>query len=217
RTMSAAEADKDVADDRPAPSPAQAAPRARGVPAIQVVFRGNQEIARNGAERMIDMMRAARRNESYMVMLTRGFPSHPEGILAMTAVNVATQSQVSGSTLGRFFTVVLVMWMVAAGSIAAMDIIAGEKERGTLETIITTSAGRTEIVTAKQLAICAVALSITFIQVLNALVYVKLRLISLPESFVIDLSLKSVAQLFVLFIPLAAALSAALLIISAYA
>ena len=121
---------------------------------------------------MIDMMRAARRNESYMVMLTRGFPSHPEGILAMTAVNVATQSQVSGSTLGRFFTVVLVMWMVAAGSIAAMDIIAGEKERGTLETIITTAAGRTEIVTAKQLAICSVALSITFIQVLNALVYV---------------------------------------------
>jgi sodium transport system permease protein len=152
-----------------------------------------------------------------MVMLNRGFPSHPEGILAMTAVNVATESQVSGSTLGRFFTVVLVMWMVAAGSIAAMDIIAGEKERGTLETIITTAAGRTEIVTAKQLAICSVALSITFIQVINALVYVKLRLITLPQSFVIDLSVKSVAQLLLLFIPLAAALSAALLIISAYA
>jgi len=217
QTMSVEDADKDVADDKLVPSTAQTAPRPTGVPALQVVYRANQEIARNGAERMIDMMRTARRNESYMVMLTRGFPSHPEGILAMTAVNVATESQVSGSTLGRFFTVVLVMWMIAAGSIAAMDIIAGEKERGTLETIITTAAGRTEIVTAKQLAICSVALSITFIQVLNALVYVKLRLISLPESFVIDLSMKGVAQLFALFIPLAAALSAALLIISAYA
>jgi sodium transport system permease protein len=216
RTLGVVDADKDVADDA-LPSGIQAAPRPTGVPAIQVVFRGNQEIARNGAERMIDMMRAARRNESYQIMLTRGFPSHPEGILAMTAVNVATQSQISGSTLGRFFTVVLVMWMVAAGSIAAMDIIAGEKERGTLETIITTAAGRTEIVTAKQLAICSVALSITFIQVLNALLYVKLRLIAVPQSFVIDLSMKSVAQLLVLFIPLAAALSAALLIISAYA
>lgn len=217
RTMNVADADKDVADDAPAPPGSQTAGRPTGVPALQVVFRGNQEIARNGADRMIDMMRAARRNESYMIMLTRGFPSHPEGILAMTAVNVATESQVSGSTLGRFFTVVLVMWMVAAGSIAAMDIIAGEKERGTLETIITTAAGRTEIVTAKQLAICSVALSITFIQVINAIVYVKLRLITLPQSFVIDLSVKSVAQLLLLFIPLAAALSAALLIISAYA
>jgi sodium transport system permease protein len=217
RTMTVAEADKDAAANSPDQSGPQTASLPTGVPAVQVVYRGNQEIARTGAERMIDMMRAARRNESYTVMLTRGFPSHPEGILAMTAVNVATESQVSGSTLGRFFTVVLVMWMVAAGSIAAMDIIAGEKERGTLETIITTAAGRTEIVTAKQLAICSVALAITFIQVLNALLYVKLRLISLPQSFVIDLSMTNVAQLLLLFIPLAAALSAALLIISAYA
>src|SRR4029079_19693972 len=127
--------------DEPA-SGTPAALRPTGVPALPVVFRGNEEVARSGAERMVEMMRAARRNESYMVMLTRGFPSHPEGILAMTAVNAATESQVSGSPLGRFFTVVPVMWMVAAGSIAAMDIIAGEKERGTLEIIITTAAGR---------------------------------------------------------------------------
>jgi sodium transport system permease protein len=216
RTLTVEDANKDVAADEPG-SGVQAAPRPTGIPALQVVFRGNQEINRSGAERMIDMMRAARRNESYMIMLTRGYPSHPDGILAMTAVNLATQSQVSGSTLGRFFTVVLVMWMVAGGSIAAMDIIAGEKERGTLETIITTAVGRNEIVTAKQLAICSVALAITFIQVLNALLYVKLRLISLPENFVIDLSMTSVAQLLILFIPVAAALSGALLIISAYA
>lgn len=216
RTVSAEDADKDVADDPPG-SRTQAPTRVTGVPALQVVFRANQEIARNGAERMLDMMQAARTNESYMVMVARGFPSHPDGILAMTAKSVATASQVSGSTLGRFFTVVLVMWMVAAGSIAAMDIIAGEKERGTLETLVTTAAGRTEIVTAKQLAICSVALSVTLIQLLNALVYVKFRLIGLPQSFVIDLPMTSVAQLLLLFIPLAAALSAALLIISAYA
>jgi sodium transport system permease protein len=218
RTLSIEDADKDVADD-PVDPPGSGSPTLRptGVPSLQVVYRGNQEIARNGAERLVDMMRAARRNESYMAMIQRGFPSHPDGILAMTASNVATESQVSGSTLGRFFTFVLVMWMVAAGSIAAMDIIAGEKERGTLETLITTAAGRAEIVTAKQLAICAVALSITFIQVLNALIYIRFRLIDLPKSFLIDLPMTSVVQLLILFIPLAAALSAALLIISAYA
>jgi sodium transport system permease protein len=216
RTTSVEEADQ-TAEAAPPVIPGVASPRVSGVPALQVVYRGNQEVARTGAERLVEMMRAARRNESYSIMLTRGFPSHPEGILAMTAVDVATKSQVSGSTLGRFFTVVLVMWMLAAGSIAAMDIIAGEKERGTLETLITTAAGRTEIVTAKQLAICAVALSITLIQVLNVLLYVQFQLISLPQGFVIELSMTSVLQLLLLFIPLAAALSAALLIISAYA
>jgi sodium transport system permease protein len=191
--------------------------RIEGVPGLQVVYRGSQQIALLGAERMVDMMRAARRNESYSIMLSRGFPSHPEGILALTATNVATEAQVSGSNLGRFFTVVLVVWLVAAGAIVAMDIIAGEKERGTLETLITTGAGRAEIATAKHFAIWTVGLVITFTQIVYALVYIRLRVIQLPPNFAIDLSAQSILQLFILFVPLAAAIAGALLIVSAHA
>jgi sodium transport system permease protein len=186
------------------------------VPAVRVVYRGNQDLARRGAQRMIELMRTARRHQSYTRLLDGGFPSHPDGILAMTAQNVATESQVSGSNVGRFFTFVLLIWMAAAGSIAAMDIIAGEKERGTLETLITSAAGRTEIVTAKQLTISTVALGITLIQTLNALLYVKFRIIRLPEGFDLSVSMGTVLQLFALYIPMAAAIAAALLIISAH-
>ena len=222
RTLTAEDADKAAAaddDDEPQGSipGTQPAPVITGVPGLQVVYRGSQEIGRRGAERMVDMMRAARRNESYSVMIQRGFPSHPEGILAMTASDVATESQISGSNLGRFFTVVLVVWLIAACSIVATDIIAGEKERGTLETLITSGVGRTEIVAAKHLAIWMVGLVITISQVLYALLYIRLRVIQLPANFAIDLSAQSIAQLFVLFVPLAAAIAAALLIVSAYA
>src|SRR5688572_5083049 len=220
RTMTVAEADQVATEDNEAEVPAGSAQpleRLTGVPALQVVYRGSQQIAQTGAERMVEMMRAARRNESYSVMLSGGFPSHPEGILAMTASNVATETQISGSNLGRFFTVVLVVWLVAAGSIVAMDIIAGEKERGTLETLITSGAGRAEIATAKHLAIWTVGLVITFTQVLYALIYIRLNVIQLPDNFEIDLSPQSIAQLFVLFVPLAAAIAGALLIVSAYA
>jgi sodium transport system permease protein len=98
-----------------------------------------------------------------------------------------------------------------------MDIIAGEKERGTLETLITSGAGRAEIATAKHLAIWTVGLFITFTQVVYALIYIRLNVIRLPDNFAIDLSAQSIAQLFVLFVPLAAAIAAALLIVSAYA
>ena len=217
RTLTAEEADKAAkADDTPVPG-VETTPTVTGVPGMQIVYRGSQEIPRAGAQRMSDMMRAARRNESYSILISRGFPSHPDGILATTNVNVATESQISGSNIGRFFTVILVVWIVAAGSIAAMDIIAGEKERGTLETLITTGAGRTEIATAKHLAICTVGIVITFMQVLYALAYIRLRIIQLPPGFAIDLSAQSVLELFILFIPLAAAIAAALLIVSAYA
>ena len=218
RTMNIAEADQAAEDDDDTPTlGSQPVERVTGVRGLQIVFRGSQQVARTGAERMVDLMRAARRNESYTIMFSSGFPSHPEGILAMTASNVATDSQISGSNLGRFFTVVLVVWLVAAGSIVAMDIIAGEKERGTLETLITSGAGRTEIATAKHLAIWTVGLAITITQVLYALIYIRLNVIQLPDNFEIDLSPQSIAQLFVLFVPLAAAIAAALLIVSAYA
>ena len=58
---------------------------------------------------------------------------------------------------------------------------------------------------------------ITFTQVLYALIYIRLNVIQLPANFAIDLSAQSIAQLFVLFVPLAAAIAAALLIVSAYA
>src|SRR4030095_7389967 len=90
----------------------QRTPPVTGVPGLEVVFRGSQQIARLGAERMVDMLRAARRNESYSTLLSRGFPSHPDGILATTNTDLATESQISGSNLGRFFTVVLVVWIV---------------------------------------------------------------------------------------------------------
>src|SRR5688572_25879580 len=187
QTLAEEEASRSVL---PATSPTVApADRVVGVPAVQVIYRGNQDLAGRGARRMIEMLRAARRNESYSRLLVSGFPSHPEGILAMTAQNIATESQVSGSYVGRFFTLVLLMWMTAAGSIAAMDILAGEKERGTLETLITSAAGRAEIATAKQLTICTVALAITLVQTLNALFYIKADLIAVPEGFDLSVSL----------------------------
>ncbi len=55
----------------------QPLPRIEGVPGLQVVYRGSQQIARLGAERMVDMMRAARRNESYSDHALQGIPFSP--------------------------------------------------------------------------------------------------------------------------------------------
>jgi sodium transport system permease protein len=98
-----------------------------------------------------------------------------------------------------------------------MDIVAGEKERGSLETLLTTAARREEIVAAKQLAILAVALVITLIQVANILVYLNLKVIELPQDWIIEVQPITIITLLFLFIPFAAFFSAILLMISAYA
>src|SRR5213079_491099 len=53
----------------------------------------------------------------------------------------------------RLFPFMLVMWSLAGALYPAVDLCAGEKERGTMETLLITPAGREEIVLGKFLTI----------------------------------------------------------------
>lgn len=56
-------------------------------------------------------------------------------------------------SLGRAFPLLLVMWLVAGCIQPAVDLTAGEKERGTMETLLISPAERSEIVLGKFLAV----------------------------------------------------------------
>jgi len=191
--------------------------RVSGVPLITVVYRGNQDISNNGRGRIIELLELARQRDTELALAEHGFAGDPHQLFIISTTNLATGGQVTGLTVGRFITAILVMLMLTGGSVAALDIIAGEKERGTLETLLTTAAGRTEIVAAKQFAISSIALAITLIQALNFFVYIKLKLINLPEGFNLELSTSMALTLLLLFAPLAITLGSILLMLSAYA
>ena len=220
RTMTGEEADRRPPreDNAPPGRPGEQAPqRLKGVPLVEVVYRADRDASDGAHDRMLALLRLARRNDSEILLRGRGFPGASKQLFAVEDANVATPGQVTGSTVGRFITLFLVALMFTGGAVAAMDIISGEKERGTLETLLTTAAGRTEIVTAKQLAITSVGLVITLIQGLNFLVYIRLKVIELPRNFDLQLSTGMALTLLLLFIPLAATVASILLMISAYA
>ena len=99
----------------------------------------------------------------------------------------------------------------------AIDSIAGEKERGTLETLLTTAASRGEILVAKHLGVLAIALLITLLQSANLLVYVGLKLLPLPANLAAAVTPGTVALLFFMYLPVAALVASVLLLISGYA
>jgi sodium transport system permease protein len=195
------------------PAPA----RLQGVPLMNVVYRGDLDASDNAHNRISSLLRLARQRDSQASLVAHGFPGNPKELFSTEDVSTATNTQVTGSTVGRFITLFLVMMMFTGGAVAAMDIISGEKERGTLETLLTTAAGRSEIVVAKQAAITSVGLVITLMQGLNFLLYIKLRFIDLPKDFDLQLPTGMAITLLLLFIPLAATIASVLLMISAYA
>ncbi len=219
-TVTADEADKLPAKTRTASSGASAtaAPRRlTGVPLVNIVYREDRDTSDTAHSRMLSLLRIARQKDAQSLLVSHGFAGEPGQLFAVEESNMATSGQVTGSAVGRFITLFLVMMMFTGGAVAAMDIIAGEKERGTLETLLTTAASRGDIAAAKQLAITSVALVITLLQGLNFILYIRLKLIALPNDFNLQLPTGMALTLLLLYIPLAATIASVLLMVSAYA
>lgn len=77
--------------------------------------------------------------------------------------NVATQRQLSGLLLASLLPFFIAMWAVVGGMSVAVDLAAGEKERGTLESLLVTPPTREAIVVGKFLAVLAASLGAVII------------------------------------------------------
>ena len=189
-------------------------PALPGVPAITVVYRADRDASETGARTMRDRLRDARRELRDVTLRERGLPVAPKTVGAVATADVATAAEVTGLKLGRFATLFLLLFVLSGGAVVATDTLAGEKERGTLETLLTTAVSRREVIVAQLLLILAVALMITLIQVANLLVYVGFKLVPAPENFAAAITPARALLLLVLYLPVIALASSVLLLTS---
>jgi sodium transport system permease protein len=207
------ESDERSADDEESRSEKPIA----GVPAITIVFRGDRDDSGEGARRMAELLQSSRRALRLVELREHGLSVRGEDLGAVSESNVASAAQVTGLQLGRFVTLFLLMFVLSGGAVVATDTLAGEKERGTLETLLTTAVSRREVIVAKHLLILAVALMITVIQVANLLVYIGFKLIPAPADFAATIPPATALLLLVLYLPVIAVASSVLLLISGHA
>ncbi len=73
--------------------------------------------------------------------------------IQVKAEDVATASEVGDSIWSRLFPFLLVMMSLTGAFYPAIDLCAGEKERGTMETLLISPASRTELVLGKFLTV----------------------------------------------------------------
>lgn len=73
--------------------------------------------------------------------------------------NVAPPEKVGGNIVGGFLPYVVIILCLTGAMYPAIDLTAGEKERGTMETILSSPVGRLELVLGKFLLIVAVSLA----------------------------------------------------------
>ena len=116
--------------------------------------------------------------------------------------------------LVRVFPFMLVMWSLAGALYPAVDLCAGEKERGTMETLLISPAGREEIVWGKFLTIWVFSAATALLNVLSMGLTTWWFAGQLPR---LELSAVGLFWCTLLLLPLAAFFSAVCLAIGAYA
>jgi sodium transport system permease protein len=185
--------------------------------AVSLVYRGDRDTSEAGARRLRAHLTAERHRGRTVSLAAAGFALAADDVMKIDSVDLAQDTQVAGLALGRIATLLLVMFLFMGGAVVAQDALAGEKERGTLETLLTTAASRREIVVAKLLLVVTVAVTITTIQVGNLLAYARLQLVPSAARLAELVTPSLAAGLLIFLLPLAALIAAALLLVSGYA
>ena len=182
--------------------------------ALRLRYRADSDFSRRARDRLRERLQDAREAERDSLFMARGFPVPVDRVIPLEFRNVASAQKEGGAVLGVVLTPLLLLLMLTGGSIVAVDAISGEKERGTLETLLTTAATRGEIVWAKLFAVVVVGLAVAAVNMANLGVYLGLGVVELPPSLQIGLDPGRIIVLFFLFVPLAVVVAAALLLLS---
>ena len=136
----------------------------------------------------------------------------------ITSHNQASQSKMTGATLGMLLPYMVILLAMVGSTYSAIDLTAGEKERGTMETLLVCPASRLELVLGKFLTTMLVG----FITAILAVISFSATLLS-PGSFLsreigggASLSLDPFAygMVFLLLLPVTALFAAALIAIA---
>src|SRR5206468_2906638 len=124
-------------------------------PVIQVHGFLEHDPARNAWQRLVPLLSHWKRHLKQVRLSRNGLGrSFDEPFqVRMPVIGRASDPSSLFELLVRVFPFILVMWSLAGALYPAVDVCAGEKERGTMETLLITPAGREEIVLGKFLTI----------------------------------------------------------------
>ena len=143
--------------------------------------------------------------------------------LTLQKEDVAPPAKTTGSLLGLILPMLMVLMIALGAFYPAVDLTAGEKERGTFETLLATPASKLEIVTGKFLTVFLLAM-VTGLLNLGSMAATFTFLIAQLRGVIGDnlpletsLPLWSFAIIFIVMIPLAFSISALMMAVAVFA
>jgi len=145
-----------------------------------------------------------------------GIPAEAARPVDVGSADVAGETKFKGAAIwSKVLPIVLLLWAMTGAFYPAIDVCAGEKERGTLETLLSSPAERTEIVLGKLLTVMVFSMATAGLNLVSMGVTGWLLLSRMPQ--VGSPPVESILWLALALIPVAALYSALCLALAAFA
>lgn len=172
--------------------------------------------------RVIEVMDSWERQILRDQLRAGGLPEQLPTPIRANVVELADSQQVANNVWSKLFPAMLIIMSVTGAFYPAIDLAAGEKERGTMETLLICPASRTEIVLGKFLTVMCFSMATAVLNLLS-LSFTGKYVSSLAASNLsrnVDLTLPAFSSLIwvaILLIPIAALFSALCLALATFA
>jgi sodium transport system permease protein len=134
--------------------------------------------------------------------------------------NVAPPEKVSGATIGGFLPYFIIILCLMGATYPAIDLTAGEKERGTIETILCSPVPRTEIVLGKFLMVLTAALCTAVLAIISMGTSFRVAKMLMAgvgggdNPFNLTIGMKAIGAVFLMVLPLAVLFASGLIAIA---
>ncbi|MBI3669168.1 MAG: ABC transporter permease [Acidobacteria bacterium] len=175
-----------------------------------------------GAERLEKFFRRLRDQTVHEQLASRNLPDSLLKPFEIEQKNVASPEKVWGAIFGGVIGYMVILLCMTGAMYPAIDLTAGEKERGTMETILCSPVARTHLVMGKFLMVLTASLATAVLSVLSMAVSFlgmgKLGAMGAKHGSVqMTLHAQGVLAVFFMTLPITVLFSAALLTIALFA
>jgi sodium transport system permease protein len=159
-------------------------------------------------------------------LATKNIPAAVLAPFEIKQQNVAPPEKVSGATIGGFIGYLVILLCMTGAMYPAIDLTAGEKERGTMETILSSPVSRTDLVLGKFFLVLSAALATAALSVLSMGISFNVMRHFNPgaqtgrgetAALLLQLGPKPVLLIFAMALPLAVFFAATLMTIALFA
>lgn len=193
-------------------------------PTIKLYYYMAEIRSESAADRVEELIHKYRDTVVESRLAAKGLPATILVPVKASPENVAAPEKVAGSRFGMMIPYFIIILTMMGAMHPAMDLTAGEKERGTLETILVCAVGRSELVLGKFLLVLTTSLTTTITSLVSysgtmilASSFAKDYIQEITRGQQYSISLKAVGAIFLLALPLAVFFSGALVAVSLFA